>query len=239
MIVEVATPAMVNRVLDAGLVENFDIKICEYFERKCRVTQCFNCFEYGHTGRVCRNKVRCAECAGPHTAARCDVKTDGKRRRCTVCKQDGHAAWMNICPAREREVKRANQAYQNRPQRYAVCETPSGRRQNTSNPLKTVATQPPEEGQTPQGDVNSSRSSANNSSDAPSSRQNCTASTPVTSTEGTPRPQPTTLSQEWKMVLAKRKRGVSPNALPVKCGVGRPGKKIVNLDRPASLPQNE
>ena len=71
LIIEVPTPEMGNRLLVEGLVEEHDMKTCSMFSKECRVTQCFNCQQYGHVGRVCRNATRCGHCAKMHASQEC------------------------------------------------------------------------------------------------------------------------------------------------------------------------
>lgn len=54
LIIELDSPAMVNPLLREGLVEEPDLKTCKVYSKECRLTQCFNCQQYGHIGRICR-----------------------------------------------------------------------------------------------------------------------------------------------------------------------------------------
>jgi hypothetical protein len=83
LIMEVATEAMANRLLNVGMLDPYQECLCELFEKNCRITQCFRCFEFGHMGRFCKKKQRCFKCAGKYHAEMCIVPAD--RRRCANC----------------------------------------------------------------------------------------------------------------------------------------------------------
>lgn len=115
LIVEVATAAMANRLIDMGMVESYQACSCELFERGCRATQCFKCYEFGHMAMSCKKDERCSKCGGRHLTAKCAAPAD--RKRCVNC-NGNHESWMRSCPKWVHEARQAKIAFQNRPTRY-------------------------------------------------------------------------------------------------------------------------
>ena len=130
--IEVETAAMANRLITEGLLEDYEVKRCERFSGDCRVMQFFNCQQYGHVLKACRNAAKCGHCAGNHSSHDCTTKA---RRRCINCDSAGHEAWSKICRVKNEQKQRAEKAYRNRPLTYqsSVTHSPS------ANPLTTSA----------------------------------------------------------------------------------------------------
>lgn len=127
--VEVATAEMANRLITEGFIEDYENKECELFSKDCQITQCFNCHQYGHVGKACRNQTRCGHCAHAHSSHACPVAGSARSCRCVVCKKEGHEAWSPDCEVRKIQKRRVQTAYELRPRFYPVVP-----RQNTPNP---------------------------------------------------------------------------------------------------------
>ena len=115
-ILETASAATANRVIEQGLVVDGEIKTCERFIKDATITQCFRCYQYGHVAAVCRNKTTCGQCAGPHDTKSCESRNT-EPRCCTVCKGN-HTAWSATCRIRQNELARAKQNKSNAPKHY-------------------------------------------------------------------------------------------------------------------------
>ena len=87
--IEVETAAMANRLITKGLLEDYKVKRYEPFLGNYRVTQCFNCQQYGHVLKACRNTTKCGYCAGNHNSHDCTIKA---RQCCINCDSAGHKA---------------------------------------------------------------------------------------------------------------------------------------------------
>lgn len=74
LMIEVATPAMANRLVRAGLIDECTMRNCELFFKECRMTQCFNCQQYGHIANRCNNPTKCGHCARGHRSLECPVQ---------------------------------------------------------------------------------------------------------------------------------------------------------------------
>ncbi|KAI9063848.1 hypothetical protein FKP32DRAFT_1571241 [Trametes sanguinea] len=68
--------------------------------------RCAKCQRYdGHFARECTAvHDTCANCAGAHPTARCDVSDDPRSFRCANCGTSGHAAWDKSCPTLRAKV---------------------------------------------------------------------------------------------------------------------------------------
>lgn len=72
------------------------------------VTQCFNCFRYGHTKKICKSKKKCLNCGSlelenetPHR------KEDGSflcQIKCILCNSDEHRSSSKTCMEFERQL---------------------------------------------------------------------------------------------------------------------------------------
>ena len=112
LIIEVATAEMANRLIKEGLLQDYSHRVCEYFDKICRIKQCFNCQKYGHVGSACRNAMRCASCSMGHQSSSCKAPLD--QRKCAVC-GGRHSAWSFDCPVRKEEKERLNRIWNSRP----------------------------------------------------------------------------------------------------------------------------
>lgn len=65
------------------------------------VIQCYNCYRFGHTKKLCRGKQRCGRCGQtPHPNNGCDIK-------CVHCNSGEHIATDRNCPeySRQKRIK--------------------------------------------------------------------------------------------------------------------------------------
>ena len=116
LIVEVSSAAAADRLMDHGMIESHRECECEYFERGCRVTQCFRCFKMGHVAHNCKNKEFCHKCGKDHNPEKCTAAKE--RSHCAECQKEGHKPWQKTCPIRAETKKRADEVFRNRPYRY-------------------------------------------------------------------------------------------------------------------------
>jgi hypothetical protein len=121
--ISVAEPEQLNWLVDNGLLWGSQVHDCEPFFGDCQITQCFNCYRYGHVVRTCRHAQRCGFCAGfGHVTNLCPVRDDREKHRCAVCTSPmaKHTAWSRDCPTRQEAVAKANAAYEQRPTRLRI-----------------------------------------------------------------------------------------------------------------------
>ena len=53
---EVPCSEQANRMIKEGVVIQYDLKLAEIYDLKCRVTQCYKCQRYGYIGTACHNQ---------------------------------------------------------------------------------------------------------------------------------------------------------------------------------------
>ena len=125
MHIEVETAEMANRLILVGLADRGEIKTCELFEAGCKLTQCFNCQQYGHIAKFCRNPTTCGYCAGRHESRSCPGNKAPRFLRCGACGEKGHPAWAAECRTRKERKHRTEIARDSARRLYAT--PPSGR----------------------------------------------------------------------------------------------------------------
>jgi hypothetical protein len=118
LVVEVPCAEQANRMIREGVVIQYDLKLAETYDPKCRVTQCYKCQRYGHIGTACHNQQKCGHCGGEHRTDECIEREQATRRRCAACTIGEHASWAKTCPARERERCRAKMAQRTKARFY-------------------------------------------------------------------------------------------------------------------------
>ena len=131
LIISVAEPEQANRLIDAGLIWQYELHDCEPFEGNCVITQCFKCFQYGHLAKHCRNAGRCGFCGAPgHATNDCLGKEEKAMHRCIPCRGN-HPSWARECPVRAKQAETARRAYNTRPARYQSSAGTQANRQRT------------------------------------------------------------------------------------------------------------
>ena len=123
LILETASPETANRIISQGLIHEGEIKTCVRYLAEGRVTRCFNCQKYGHIARRCKNPTACAECAGNHTADRCTIGPEAKRK-CPTCKEN-HRAGSPHCTVERKEREKAETIRNLASPQYQCLSSPS------------------------------------------------------------------------------------------------------------------
>ncbi len=70
---------MTNRLIKNDLLNDYFHRACEYFEKECKLKQCFRCQKYDHVNKTCRNDVKCDFCAYEHFFDECKAINDHKK----------------------------------------------------------------------------------------------------------------------------------------------------------------
>lgn len=107
LLIEVATAEMGNRILEEGLIEGSQLKMCVKYNRDGDLVQCFNCHKYDHMTMNCENPTKCGKCAGNHNTK--DHPELDRTEICTVCKRTGHPAWSDKCAIRRQKFQKIQQ----------------------------------------------------------------------------------------------------------------------------------
>ena len=139
--IKVETAAMANRLITEGLLENYKMKCCKRFAGDCKVTQCFNCQQYSHILKACRNATKYSHCAGSYSSHDCSTKSNWHYVNCGVA---GHEAWSKVCNVKHAQKQHSKDVFCNRPLTYQSTSTytPSASPTNTFNfQLSVINTQ--------------------------------------------------------------------------------------------------
>jgi hypothetical protein len=80
-------------------------KSTQQYSKKAQVCQCFNCYGFNHTARMCRAKAKCGWCASETHITKDHVNHDKSKYQCINCKGN-HAAFSKNCKAHQKEVTR-------------------------------------------------------------------------------------------------------------------------------------
>lgn len=83
---------------------NLELPVIPYIPR---VTQCYNCFLYGHTKKLCKGKQRCFQCAEQINLEE-EANHDNCTTKCYHCKSENHKSNDKKCPefARQENIKK-------------------------------------------------------------------------------------------------------------------------------------
>lgn len=121
LIIETASAAQANRILDEGILVGHSECDTELFEKECRITQCHKCYGFGHIAKVCNNQTICHICGYNHTSDKCRRKAGSY---CANCKKEGHKPWQGTCEVFQARKATADYAFKNRPPRYQENHPP-------------------------------------------------------------------------------------------------------------------
>lgn len=119
LVIECENAYQANAAIDEGLVIGSELKICRVYNRACRIQQCFNCQNYGHSTPQCVKPIACCYCAGAHISKECKGKPAAK---CAAC-GGNHEAYDRKCHERKKEIVRITTARLSTADRYPI--TPS------------------------------------------------------------------------------------------------------------------
>ena len=91
-----------NQWITHGFYANYCRYVANRYIPQLQVTQCYNCHQYGHRAKDCKDDAKCGKCGKTeHTTKECDSTT----RKCSQC-NGNHEAWHHHCPARISEAQR-------------------------------------------------------------------------------------------------------------------------------------
>jgi hypothetical protein len=112
-----------RRACDEGVVWRAQILDCEPFSPILEATQCYKCWQWGHTQRFCRKEPLCPRCGtqahgagGKEGESLCPTHR-GLACRCAAC-GGKHTAWAKECPVGAQAWQKAREAYQYRPRSF-------------------------------------------------------------------------------------------------------------------------
>jgi hypothetical protein len=80
LIMKIYNAAIINHLIKEKLLNEYSHRTCEYFDKNCRLKQCYNYQRYDHIEKSCKYKRRCAIYASSHNESICT--TSIKKRKC-------------------------------------------------------------------------------------------------------------------------------------------------------------
>jgi hypothetical protein len=90
-----------DKCIRSGVTINYCIYPAERYCPQLKLTQCYNCFGYGHNVLQCRSKAICGKCSSTeHNQEACKA-TEPKCAKCN----GNHHPWALLCPKRIEETK--------------------------------------------------------------------------------------------------------------------------------------
>jgi hypothetical protein len=74
LIVKIPYAKQTNRIIKKGVVIQYDLKLAEIYNLKCRVTQYYKCQRYSYIAPTCRNQRKCGHCDEDYNTEKCIKK---------------------------------------------------------------------------------------------------------------------------------------------------------------------
>ena len=90
LIVKTEFSEKINRIIIEKFLKEKSKKNAVIFSRKSKITQCFNCYEYDHIEKMCKNFTKCDHCAKNHETNRCNKNEIKITHKCINCEQTKH-----------------------------------------------------------------------------------------------------------------------------------------------------
>ena len=91
-----------NKCIKSGFYINYTRYPAERYAPQTQITQCYNCYGYGHRANQCKHKQRCGKCSEEdHNTNDCM----SKEMKCAMC-GGNHPAWHFECTKREEESRK-------------------------------------------------------------------------------------------------------------------------------------
>ena len=152
-VIQLASKEHANYIIDNGLMFGARLLGCQKYDEKCRLRQCFKCYQYRHTWKQCTEKIQlCGYCAGPHNLNECP-KTNVTPREAPKCPACGgsHVSWSTSCPKRQEEMARVKLAHMNRTKYHDAEPHPGLVQREMTTPMGSVRTLSSQEMRPPPG----------------------------------------------------------------------------------------
>ncbi len=105
--IEIVIVKMTNRLLFEELLKTFEIKKCERFIKNYILRQCFNCQKYDHIDKHNKIVIVYDTCAKKHCTSDYDFNIIDKHRKCDVCENREHIAWISNCKVKIKKKKKS------------------------------------------------------------------------------------------------------------------------------------
>ena len=111
LIIETKFSKEINKIIIEEFLKKKSKKNAVIFFRNCRITQCFNCYEYDHIEKTCKNFMKCDHCVKNHETNRCSKNEMKITHKCINCEQTKHQVWAKMCSVKQKKMKKVKRAY--------------------------------------------------------------------------------------------------------------------------------
>jgi hypothetical protein len=108
LIMKIYSAETTNRLIQKELFDEYLHCTCKYFDRNCRLKQCFNCQRYEHINKSCKYNRRCAACANSHSESVCNTSIE--KRKYVNCEKN-HLVWSFQCRIKVDKKNKLNDMY--------------------------------------------------------------------------------------------------------------------------------
>ena len=113
---ELCSQSAAQLLVEKGIIVGRKVLPCEP-SIKNSVIRCYNCNEYGHTQKCCKNVLSCTDCGQNHNTLYCS-----NVKYCRNCKVAGHSADSKRCPTYRRLSTLLSNRYNLRENEAAAIE---------------------------------------------------------------------------------------------------------------------
>jgi hypothetical protein len=137
LIIEIVNSKMTNRLIKEELLNEHTYLICEYFEKECRIKQCFKCQRYDHVNKTCKNSKKCEQCAQKHSTKDCRIAID--HRSCVNC-ENKHSTWSFQCDVKAMKKRRLNIIWRNKSILHVEMSRDTNVKQNAKERINEFST---------------------------------------------------------------------------------------------------
>ena len=103
LIIKIKFSKEINKIIAKKLLKRKSKKNAIIFSRKCKIIQCFNCYEYDHIEKMCKNVKKCDHCAKRHDTNRCNKDEIEITHKCINCEQIKHQTWTRMCSIKQKK----------------------------------------------------------------------------------------------------------------------------------------
>ena len=132
-----------NRLCMDGIFWNSEYHTCEVYCGDLRPTLCFNCWQYGHKARFCKQRAKCPKCnASKHDDGTPCPAQEGKRPYCCPACKGPHGVLSRACPEGKRQWDEARALYKTRPAYFTTGSGASSTQSPTTHQTQTPAPTP-------------------------------------------------------------------------------------------------
>jgi hypothetical protein len=102
---------MTNRLIKKELLNEHTHLFYEYFEKECRIKQCFKFQRYDHVNKICKNSKKCEQCAQRHSTKNRWITID--HRSCVNC-ENKHSIWSFQYDVKTTKKRKLNIIWKNK-----------------------------------------------------------------------------------------------------------------------------